>query len=554
MKNFHSVFAIGLLLCLGSIARQSAAAQTGPVVQSTATANSPRIRKDWDDLTDPEKQAFTHAVDVLKKKSQKNIYDRTGFLWQAWIHNCSTVPVPDGRMVDGKLVSMGDTNFKKLLENDTFDSCDPRNFVSMRDGIGMHNESPGECEHRKDIFLQWHRAELWFFEQALRAADPDGKEGGPSTRDVTLPYWNFTRKPTGKRYPKEFEDPTSPLFDITRNQDLLPSSLPTASPWLLAYLIHNEDKWADFGGDMPPGVGQGDLETKIHNRMHGAYIGGHMGDNTKAAMDPLFYVFHNFLDFSLDAWIEEHKAAAIPAGSPRADYLRAQQDGGFAKPPGFNPGQSDVPNSKWGNYIVNMGQAELYLDTVSLGYTFRNPETKFPDEIIPKEKIHDLIAAHEAVGFGNSSMSLMSTLLSYGSGQPAANPNVKLFGKYTIPAQPIAPEKNTVRLRFTRAQVQFDYDFCADVYLYPEGIHEDIGNAEFRNRWLVATTAHWGLKHGQHDSGIMLNEDVTSIVNSLVPGKSKETWAILLAVSNCGKGTLPDEKDFSKPYFMLEPK
>jgi tyrosinase len=552
MKVFNSVFAIGLLLGLGTTAQQGVLAQPGPVPNASrgATAANPiRIRKDWEDLRDDEKKAFAHAVDILKKKSQQNIYDRTGFLWQAWVHNCTTVTVPDGRQKP-----MSEASFKKLLGNNTIDSCDPRNFVEMPDNVATHVESPGECEHQKDIFLQWHRAELWFFEQALRAADPDGSAGGPSTKDVTLPYWNFTRKPSGKRYPKEFEDPSSPLFDQTRNQDPLPSSLPTTSPYLLAYLIYSQD-WKDFGGDTLGGLGQGNLETKIHNHMHSRYIGGHMADNTKAAMDPIFYVFHNFLDFALDAWISKHGADSIPAGSSRSDYLRAQQNGGFARPVGFDQGQSDPIQPGWGSYIGNMGRAEIYLNRESLGYTFDDPNRKIKDELIPSAQIIALIKQHEAAGFkfGDKGMSLMSTLLSYGSSGAAADPGIRLTGQYTIPGQPIA-SGNTARLRFTRAQTKSDYSFCADVYLYPEGTREDIKSLDFRNRWLVANTAHWGLAHNHLGSGIMLNDDVTQIVNSLVAGKNAGNWNITLAISQCAAGTVPSASDFSVPYVEIQSK
>jgi hypothetical protein len=556
MKISNSVFAISLLLGLGGTAQQPAAAQQEHqerIAQSVGSSNFLRIRKDWEDLSDEEKNAFTHAIEILKKKSQKNIYDRTGFLWQAWVHDCTSVTVQNPRDTP-----ISGEKFKKLLENRTIDSCNPRNFVNMPDNIPTHLEFPGECEHQKDIFLPWHRAELYFFEQALRAADPNGTEGGPSTKDVTLPYWNFTRQPSrGKRYPKEFEDPNSALFDATRNQDSLPSSLPTASPYLLAFLIYLED-WKSFGGDTLGGVGQGDLEGKIHNRMHALYVGGHMADNTKAAMDPIFYVFHNFLDFALDAWIREHNADPIPAGSSsRNDYLRAEQDGGFVRPVGFDQGrQSDPIHPEWGSYIGNMGRAEIYLSTEKLGYTFDDPNRKIKDEIIPKAQIDALIDEHQAADFvfGDNGISLMSALLSYGSSGAAANPDIKLPpSTYTIPKQPIPPDQSA-RLRFARAQVTTDYNFCADVYLYPESTKEDIKSLEFRNRWLVTNTAHWGLVDEHHGSGIMLNEDVTRIVNSLVPKYGGKTWKITLAVSYCGDTAKPKEAVFSLPYVQIQPR
>ena len=542
MKIWYFVFAISLLPVLNGATGQSAQAQTAANTPPPAASQPLRIRKDWEELTPAEKAAFTHAIDVLKKKSRANIFDRTGFIWQAWVHNCTTVRVPSSRSI-----SMTEDAFRKLLDNNTYDSCDPRNFVAMPDSPTPHMESPGECEHRKDIFLPWHRAELWFFEQALRAADPTGASG-PSTKDVTLPYWNFTRKPSGKRYPKEFEDPSSPLYDKTRYADPLPSSMRTSSPYLLAYLIYFDD-WARFGGDSRGGLGQGDLESKIHNRMHGDYIGGHMGDNTRAGMDPIFYLFHNFLDYSLEKWIQAHGIDKIPAGDVRTNYMRAQQDQSLGVPANYNDGGGD-PLQPWGSYLRNMGQSELYLDAAKVGYAFKDTDKDNQPQIIPKAEISALIEQHTAFAFGGNAISLMSALLSNGLNGPSANPDIKLTGRFLVPKEKI-PANSIATLQFTRADVMPDYTFCAEVYLYPEGTKENIQDLNFRNRWLVASTAHWGLAH-DHTPSIDLHDEVTGIVNSLVPAKSGTAWILTAAVSRCGGNKAPNANDFSAPFITVE--
>lgn len=525
-------------------ASEVAAQVTAPAITPGTTppaAREVRLRKNVDDLSPQELAAFEHAFQRMKEISQANIYDRKGFIWNAWIHNCNAVTVLDSRNVP-----LPGDGLKKLLASATLDSCEPRNFATIPASAKKHTESPGECEHRKNIFLQWHRAQLYFYEQALRSSDPEGKYG-PSTRDVTLPYWNFTARPSGKRYPKAFENPNSPLYDATRFQDPLPSSLPTASPYLLAYLIYYQD-WATFGGDQLGGIGQGNLETRIHNYMHNDYMGGKMQDNTKAALDPIFYVFHNFLDYSLEKWIEEHGAAAIPAGSAHDDYLRAQQDGGLLKPIGFEEGNSDPKNPAWGNYTVNMGRPALYFDTKKQGFAFTGKKNEF----VPKSEIAALMANHQAAGFefGDNPVSLMTALLSYGSNTAMAKPDIKLNGKYRIPAQALTPANGTARLRFSRAGVKSDYSFSADVYLYPEGTPENIGSTDFRNRYLVANTSHWGLSHNHPDSGIELNENVTAIVNSLVPKKASENWQITVAIRG-SKGGKVDINDFSAPFITI---
>ncbi|MGR9015086.1 MAG: tyrosinase family protein, partial [Gammaproteobacteria bacterium] len=419
MTTLKYMLGAGLLLCLSSSyvsakePPQSTSAMTGKASQpSVRTVN---YRKNIDELTPYELAAYEHAVEMMKHKSQENVYDRTGFIWQAWVHNCPAVDV-----LDGRLASLTEEKLKKLLGNPNLSSCNVRNFLSVKGSAKTHSEYPGECEHRKNTFLQWHRAELYYYEQALQAADPDGLFG-PSTKNVSLPYWNFTKRPTGQRYPKAFENPNSPLFDSTRNTAHLSSPLPTASPYLLSYIINYKD-WQAFGGDEYGTGAGGDLETKIHNQMHATYIGGNMGDNTTAGLDPIFYVFHNFIDHSFEKWIETHGEKDI-SGNGRTNYMRAEQNDDLLNPVGFNEGSGDIKRTDSGKYIADMGQAELYFDTKKQGYQFEPSST---GEFIPKDKIQALIDKHEQAGFvfGENKVSLFSALLSYGSSGAAAAPQV----------------------------------------------------------------------------------------------------------------------------------
>ena len=176
-----------------------------------------RYRKNIDQLSEQELAVYEHAVAMMKKKSQENIFDRTAFLWQAWVHNCTGVTVPESRQLS--VANIGD------IEGCRFSQLIPPGET--------HSEHPGMCEHAKDTFLQWHRAEFYFYEKALQNADPLGLYG-PSTKNVTVPYWNFTRKPSGKRYPKAYENPDSPLYADNRKQGSIDPPEPYTSPYLLA--------------------------------------------------------------------------------------------------------------------------------------------------------------------------------------------------------------------------------------------------------------------------------------------------------------------------------
>jgi hypothetical protein len=69
MKIFYFVFAIGLLPVLNGVGGQPAQAQTAANALAAAVPQPLRIRKDWEELTPPEKAAFAHANDMLKKKA-----------------------------------------------------------------------------------------------------------------------------------------------------------------------------------------------------------------------------------------------------------------------------------------------------------------------------------------------------------------------------------------------------------------------------------------------------------------------------------------------------
>ncbi|MES2674015.1 MAG: tyrosinase family protein [Pseudomonadota bacterium] len=542
MKILKYVLGIGLVfifICAGHVLALQA---TSPEVLKIAVASQHfslgvKYRKNIDDLTPMELAAYEHAVKMIKIKSQHNVFDRTGFIWQSWVHNCTAVTVFNSREA-----TLSETEMNKyLLSKVSPDSCNIATFLDMPGRTKVHTEQPGECEHQKNIFLPWHRAQLYFYERALQAADPEGTFG-PSTKNVALPYWNFTQKPSGVRYPKAFENPASPLFDSTRKAEGLTSSLPTSSPYLLAYILYFDD-WLNFGGDKYGSNNGGTLETKIHNQMHASYIGGHMQDNATAALDPVFYVFHNFLDYSFEKWMEIHGANQV-TGSEQ--YMRAEQDASLPLPQGFAVGDTKMRTDS-GKYLPTMGQAGIYFDTQKQGYVFHPGRY---DEFISKTEIQRLIDQHQAAGFvfGDNQISLFSALLSYGSSGSAANPKATLLGSYSIPQQ-ISDKSQPLLLTFTRKQTKPDYSFQADVYLYPEGVVEDIANREFRDRYLVTNTVHWGLSGAHQHGDIKIGLNVTGIINSLVPTRRGEKWNIALALSGKDDAAIKS-KDFSKPTIV----
>lgn len=145
---------------------------------------------------------------------------------------------------------------------------------------------------------------------------------------MTVPYWDWSALPSGKRYPTAFEDLSSILYDPNRNQQ--PICRPGVSgcqrlPFtrqLLETSVLGLSRWSAPLGDHPPpsfggaaggesdchlpfGHGFGALEQPAHNTMHGTYIGGDMLDTSSAALDPIFWSFHAYIDLLWSQWQQQ---------------------------------------------------------------------------------------------------------------------------------------------------------------------------------------------------------------------------------------------------------
>lgn len=494
-----------------------------------------RLRKNIDDQTPQELAAYEHAIDMMRKKSLANKNDREGYLWQAWVHNCNGVPVPDS----GAAVPIVADPAKNGWFSDSDAFCPPMKSPPA----GFHTEHPGMCEHGKDLFLPWHRAEFFYYEQALRAADPEGTSG-PSTKDVTVPYWNFTQTPSGVRFPKAFENKTSPLFYPGRTE-----GPPTAedkqrtSPYLLAYLIRDL-RWPQFGGYRVGGPGNyGAFESMIHNYMHDAYIGGVLKHPSTAGLDPLFFSYHAFIDYILEEWIDSHAAAEITSAG---QYLRGQQSLAFANPPGFTPGSG----------LQTMGQVKNYLDIAALGYGFDpggRPQFFTEAELTRLTQAYD---AENKQGFGVAPESFFTYLLSGDDGdgyQSGADPAVTQSVSVTLP---LPAEGSVAAVELVRKPLHQGYSYQADVYLHPASVAADLKDTAFRSRYLATSVNYWELSGAGHDHGEMsstrLMASVQQPVASIQAGPlRKEAWVLTVGITPSGTGARPD--DFEQPRLTAIP-
>lgn len=224
------------------------------------------LRRNIDSLSLDELETYKHAVDILMQRGLANPGAMDGYAWQAALHNDFERVRPDG--------------------------------------------SEGACEHRSELFFPWHRAHLAGFEFLLRFSDP------PRTANVTIPYWDWTRPASGVRFPKAFEDTTSPLFHGGRFHDVTTATPPIQwdAEEVKTKMVQEPD-WLLFAGEPlnPDGSGGsfGWVEDGPHNTTHGD-IGPTMGNPTTASRDPIYWSFHACIDLIWARWQRVHTDAAHP--------------------------------------------------------------------------------------------------------------------------------------------------------------------------------------------------------------------------------------------------
>jgi tyrosinase len=180
---------------------------------------------------------------------------------------------------------------------------------------GFHGVPNWYCWHTRFIsrtpltprlFLPWHRAYLWWLEQALQ----DRLEG------VALPYWDWTAQPdiplayassrVGNRANPLFSAriyvPTArPRVDkrTQRGPGRNPNArLPTRDEvgW-----VRSDPDWASFS----------DRLELLHNSVH-TWVGGDMMNQDFAAWEPLFWAHHCMIDRIWYLWQVRNGNGGIP--------------------------------------------------------------------------------------------------------------------------------------------------------------------------------------------------------------------------------------------------
>lgn len=415
-----------------------------------------RVRRNIDDLAPDELADYVHAVAKLKEISRQNPASKDGYTYLAELHNEIDV---------------------------------------------------GPCEHASDTFLPWHRAHLLEFEDALRRSDP------PRTAQVTVPYWDWSELPSGVRYPRAFEDPSSVLFDGLRERTAIcrsggatncePLSFPRS--YLDAEVL-SAMGWMGVGSKYFGGrsneateclsrrrTGYGSLESPAHNDMHSSYVGGLMISASTAAEDPIFWSFHAYLDLLLDQWQAMPKRAI--------DTCIACKLCGLVKRDGKPWTVRDT------------------LSTSALGYRYEYGPAVPPPIVLGQ-------AAPEAARLF----------------PPLPASGMALSGKLPIDVlrerEVVIPEavEEPVELRLDGVPRSTAFSYNGDVYLYPSGADFLPRDAGFRTRHMVGLysvfAGHAGhAGHGDEDSDeIEIVIDLTDELRALAERHAGETWILAIAL------------------------
>ena len=204
---------------------------------------------------------------------------------------------------------------------------------------GFHGAPEWFCWHHQysrrtplqaRLFLPWHRAYLWWLEQALQ----DRRDG------TALPWWDWTRR---RAIPVAYESRTvdgkpNPLYSTKARAPFAHPpinkqtrraagrvqgvQLPTVHE--VDDLLRDSD-WASFS----------DRVEDFHDRVH-VWVGGDMGDVTTAAFDPVFFAHHCMIDRLWYLWQIRHgnriphdllDLELIPFGKSVRDVLDVQRLG-----------------------------------------------------------------------------------------------------------------------------------------------------------------------------------------------------------------------------------
>jgi tyrosinase len=183
------------------------------------------------------------------------------------------------------------TTFKQAVSlMKALPSSDNRNWTNQA------NVHLNHCPHGNWLFLPWHRAYIYRFEEICRELT------GSTT--FAMPYWNWTKNP---QIPAVFFDTSSSLYDPTRTATPSATISPFATGQPVIDGILSQPNFLLFAsGSISATAGQrtfsqyDPLEGNPHNSVHG-FVGGNMGTYL-SPLDPIFWTHHNMVERTWVDW------------------------------------------------------------------------------------------------------------------------------------------------------------------------------------------------------------------------------------------------------------
>lgn len=347
------------------------------------------------------------------------------------------------------------------------------------------------CEHQNELFFPWHRSLLYYFEQAIQATDPGGTSG-PSTRDVMIPYWDWTVAPTGVRYSKPFEEAGSPLaYDFRISEPLTQPMFPKST---IFQIVKNTTSWPGFAGGPKSSPFFGAIEQPAHNAMHSEYVGGDMGNPTTAAEDPIFWSFHAYIDLIWDRWQRIHQIEPTCSNCP----LRG------------------LPSEKTPKDLIHVEEQLGYFYRENRGVT---PTVAFAtSDQSPKPRVFDL----SPTGAGAADFAATAE---YRGTKPHTF-------RLEIPKEPF----RTARLLLLGVKVPTTISYRGDIYLHEKRLTYDAVKKDTKNPpvgrisvWVGHAGTGEAAGH-EHSDRPAIYTDITDRVRDLARDHAGEEWAVTVAL------------------------
>lgn len=213
--------------------------------------------------------------------------------------------------------------------------------------LDLHFNLPDEPE--REIFLAWHRRQMFEMEQAVQEINPD----------ISLAFWDTSvyQSPTDALWDEELLGSFDANWDLDRN---FGSGGPLPTPSDVSNLMTMDD-FFEFSNELE--------RRPVHRGAH-VWTGGAM-PTTLSPRDPVFYFHHSFVDKVWQEWESIHGTSAFITTS-MLRYDGTYVFGGETLPL-VDP--NDITDSRvYGVFYAEDGLAQLDNYIVSNTY---NPEEIF---------------------------------------------------------------------------------------------------------------------------------------------------------------------------------